>query len=83
VLGVALTKWNFPNNLAHKLYGGCTVDQEMVMVQGSPYVPTALIFIVGDCCQLIIHGKSGCIFHVYLSAFWKHIMLHLPLHPVP
>lgn len=44
VLGVALPKWNFPNNLAHKLYEGCTTDQEMVMVQVTLQALTTSIY---------------------------------------
>jgi hypothetical protein len=69
VLEIAATKWNFTNNLAHKVYDGGTIDQEIVAVQGLPYAPIPLIFIhsfiMGDCHSGRIHGKGGCMFHVY------------------
>jgi hypothetical protein len=74
VLGVALTKWNFPNNLTHKLFGVCTVDEQMVMVQGLPYAFSFIhSFIIGDCRHGRTNFKCGRMFHVYYVFLIFHI----------
>jgi hypothetical protein len=58
---VALTKQNFLNGLTHKLCGVQTANQEMDVMQGSPYVPPRLSsFIMGDCRHGRMHAKGRC-----------------------
>jgi hypothetical protein len=77
VLGVALTKWNFPNNLTHKLFGVCTVDKQMVMVQGLPYASNSVSFIhsfiIGNCHHGRTNFECGRMFRVYCVFLIFHI----------